>query len=151
MGRRAHGKAGMNDIEVLIDSAAFVGLMLEQDAHHERVVRIFDNLKAHNISLATTSFVVAETATVLSHASGQTLARTFLDEVIAQSGLPVIFIDESLYNDAVALFHDVGKRGSSMTDCANVAVVKRFEIPKIFSFDKAYRTQFNIPMTQDTG
>jgi len=138
----------MNDIEVLIDSDAFVGLMLEQDAHHERVVRIFDNLKAHTIPLATTSFVVAETATVLSHMSGQALARTFLDEVVTQSGLPVIFIDESLYNDAVAIFHNVGKRGSSITDCANVAVIRRFEIPQIFSFDKVYRTEFHIPMTQ---
>src|SRR4051812_37520607 len=39
------------------------------------------------------------------NASGQTLARTLLDEVIAQSGFPVIFIDESLYNEAVAIFH----------------------------------------------
>ena len=60
-----------------------------------------------------------------------------------------IFIDESLYNEAVAMFHDVGEAGKSMTDWANVAVVKRFEMPKIFSFDKVYRTQFAIAMTQD--
>jgi predicted nucleic acid-binding protein len=65
MGRRAHGKASMDDIEVLIDSDAFIGLLLEQAAHHAQVVRIFDTLKARTIPLATTSFVVAETATVL--------------------------------------------------------------------------------------
>lgn len=139
----------MNDIEVLIDSDAFVGLMLERDVHHARVVKIFDKLKARNLPLATTSFVVAETATVLSHASGQALARMFLDEVIAQSSFPVIFVDESLYNEAVAIFHALDKRGSSLTDCANVAVIKRFAIPKIFSFDKVYHTQFELATTQD--
>lgn len=141
----------MNDIEVLIDSDAFVGLLLERDAHHERSVAMFDRLKERNVPIATTSFVVAETATVLSHASGQALARTFLEEVIEQAGFPVIFIDEPLYNEATAIFCSLQKRATSMADCANVAVIRRFAIPQIFSFDKVYRNTFAIPMIQTKG
>jgi predicted nucleic acid-binding protein len=141
----------MPDIQVLIDSDAFVGLLLARDAHHARSVRIFDRLKARNLPLATTSLVVAETATVLSHASGQPLARTFLDEVIAQAGFPVIFIDEALYGEAVAIFRAQEKRATSLTDCANVAVIQRLAIPQIFSFDKVYRNHFAIPMTQEVA
>jgi len=89
MGQSVPGKDGMNNIQVLIDSDAFVGLMLERDAHHPQASAIFELLKANNVKVATTSFVVAETATVLSHASGQILARTFLDEVIINAGFPV--------------------------------------------------------------
>ena len=138
----------MNEIQVLIDSDAFVGLLLERDAHHERSVTIFDSLKEHNIQIATTSFVVAETATVLSHASGQALARTFLGEVIEKARFPIIFIDEPLYNEATAIFCSLQKRATSMTDCANVAVIRHFEIPQIFSFDKVYRNTFEIPLVQ---
>ena len=45
--------------------------------------------KRAHIPIATTSFVVADTATILRHASGQALARTLLDEVIAPSGFLV--------------------------------------------------------------
>src|SRR4051794_40787887 len=96
-GQMAPGKDGMSDIQILIDSDAFVGLMLERDAHYAHACAIFDRLKAGNVSAVTMSFVVAETATVLSHASGQALARTFLDDVINKPGFPVIFIDEALH------------------------------------------------------
>lgn len=139
----------MSDIQVLIDSDAFVGLMLARDAHHVRASAIFDRLTAGNVSAVTTSFVVAETATVLSHASGQVLARTFLDEVIHKSGFPIIFIDESLQDAAVTIFRSLEQRATSLTDCANVAVIRKFKIPLIFSFDKVYPKQFGIKMAQD--
>jgi predicted nucleic acid-binding protein len=139
----------MSDIGVLIDSDAFVGLMLERDAHHTRAAAIFDQLNARTVHAATTSLVVAETATVLSHASGQALARTFLEQVIDKAGFPVIFIDEALYTDAVDIFCSLEQRATSMTDCANVAVLRRFEIPTIFSFDKVYRSQFGISLAQE--
>lgn len=139
----------MNDIQVLIDSDAFVGLMLARDAHHARASAIFARLKADNVAAVTTSFVVAETATVLSHASGQALARTFLDDVISKPGFPVIFIDQALQDAAIAIFRALEQRATSLTDCANVAVIRQFEIPMIFSFDKVYPKQFGIPMAQD--
>lgn len=138
----------MNDIQVLIDSDAFVGLMLARDAHHQQASTIFEQLKAGNVPITTTSFVVAETATILSHASGQSLARTFLDEVIVNPGFPVIFIDEPLHDVAVEIFHSLDQRGTSMTDCANVAVIRHFKIPTIFSFDKVYPKQFGIAIAQ---
>ena len=139
----------MSDIQVLIDSDAFVGLMLERDAHHARASAIFDRLQAGNVAAVTTSFVVTETATVLSHASGQALARTFLDDVISKPGFPVIFIDQALHDDAIAIFCSLEQRATSLTDCANVAVIRQFEIPTIFSFDKVYPKQFGIQVTEE--
>jgi len=141
----------MHDTQVLIDSDAFVGLLLARDAHHERASVIFERLPAGNVAAATTSFVVAETATVLSHASGQALARTFLDDVITKPGFPVIFIDQALQEAAVAIFRALEQRATSLTDCANVAVIRQFEIPTIFSFDKIYPKQFGLQTAEDMG
>lgn len=68
-----------------------------------------------------------------------------LDEVIAQLSLLVFFIDESLWNDGVALFLHVNKQGSSITACAHVALISYFAISSIFSFANVYRTEFAIP------
>lgn len=71
-----------------------------------------------------------------------------MDEVIEQARFPVIFMDETLYSEATAIFRSLDKRATSMTDCANVAVIRCFSIPQIFSFDKAYRNAFEISMVQ---
>jgi predicted nucleic acid-binding protein len=96
--------------------------------------------------LVTTSYVVAETPTVLSHRSGQGLAKAFLDEIIENGNFPVIFIAKDLYEQALDIFKQQIKKGSSVTDCANVAVVRRFNIPTIFSFDKVYPKGFEVEL-----
>lgn len=135
-----------SNFQVLIDSDAFVGWMVEKDANHQKAEKIFNRLRSEKAKLVTTSLVVIETATVLSHRVGQNLAKTFLDEVVDKGGLPVIFLVEDLYNQAVDIFREQTKKGTSVTDCANVAVLRRFSIPAIFSFDKVYPKSFGLKL-----
>src|SRR5438552_3691219 len=120
---------------VLVDSDAFVGLFYTADAHHQRASAILEGIKRKQSYLVTTSLVIAETATVLSHREGQDTARAFLDW---SETLPVIHISEELQKEALSLFKQQHNKGNSVVDCANVAVMKRFGIPTIFSFDKVY-------------
>ena|SRR5579864_3425884 len=131
--------------EVLVDSDAFVGRFYPKDAHFERASAIFAELEEKEYRAVTTSMVVAETATVLSHREGQELATDFLRK-IEESKLPVIHITEALQQAATKVFVAQSKRGTSMTDCANVAVVHHFGIPTIFSFDKVYKRDFGLQM-----
>lgn len=133
--------------QVLIDSDAFVGQVYPDDAHFERANRIFQALAKQQARIVTTSLVVAETATVLSYRGGQNLARTFL-EVIGRGNIPVVHINEDLQADALNLFSQQTKKGTSVTDCANVTVIRRFQIPSIFSFDKVYERSFKLKLTQ---
>ena len=135
-----------NQFQVLVDSDAFVGWMVGFDTHHKRAQQIFHRLKQKKSRLVTTSLVVAETVTVLSHRSGQALARAFLDEVIEKGNFPVIFIAKDLYQQAFNIFKQQDKKGTSVTDCANVAVARRFQISTIFSFDKVYAKSFGLKL-----
>lgn len=140
-----HGEAVKNDFQILVDSDAFVGRFYGDDPHHKKALSTFAELEERGELLVTTSLVVAETATVLSHRSGQVLARRFLD-VLRRSKLSVIHIDERLQHEATEVFVAQNARGSSFTDCANVAVMRRFHIPTVFSFDKAYGKQFGVKL-----
>ena len=120
--------------------------MVEHDAHHPQARQIFHRLKQKQSRLVTTSFVVAETVTVLSHRSGQALARTFLDEAIENGNFPVIFIAQELYQQALDIFKQQSQKGTSVTDCANIAVARYFHIPTIFSFDKVYPEGFGLEL-----
>ncbi|MCI0563775.1 MAG: PIN domain-containing protein [Nitrososphaera sp.] len=126
---------------ILVDSDAFVGWLYDADAHHKRATAIFNKIKRKRLAPITTSLVVAETATVLSNRQGQNLARVFLD-LIAK--YPVIHIDEQLQQEALEFFKAQEKKGTSVVDCTNVVVMRRFKIPTIFSFDKFYSKQLGM-------
>jgi predicted nucleic acid-binding protein len=132
------GKEKMpGEFHVLVDSDAFVGRFYTKDAHHQRVLEIFARHEKKGSVLVTTNMVIGETATILSHREGQPLARKFLD-IISQSLMNTIHIDETLHEEATKIFLAQQARGTSMTDCANVAVMQRFNIAQILSFDKFY-------------
>lgn len=140
------GKEVMSEFEVLIDSDAFVGLFVEHDAHHQKTLELFQKFANDNVKIVATSFVVAETATVISKLSGQTAARKFLD--YSNSGnLPIIHVDEAIQLEALKIFVEQEKKRTSVFDCANVAVMRLFGIPQIFSFDAVYSRKFDLKIS----
>ncbi|MBX3083945.1 MAG: type II toxin-antitoxin system VapC family toxin [Anaerolineae bacterium] len=126
--------------DVLIDSDAFVGWLLPADAHADHATKQFLAFEQSSTAIVTTNWVIAETATVLSHRKGQDLARLFLS-MMEEGKFPIIRIDERLEEEAFAVFKTQEKKGTSMTDCANVAVMQRFAISYIYSFDRFYKHQ----------
>lgn len=136
-----------SDLQVLVDNDAFVGRFYPDDSQHKKASRIFGKLQDQGANIATTSLVVAETATVLSHRSGLKLARKFL-YIGKVSKLPVIHIDEVLQRNALSVFKHQKKKGTSFTECANVVVMNRFKIPKILSFDDCYSKNFGFASPQ---
>jgi predicted nucleic acid-binding protein len=134
-----------HSFDVLVDSDALVGWFWAADIHHSKATEIFHNLEIANRQLVLTSFVVAETATVLSHRSGQPIARIFLEH-IERSHIPVIHITEPLQTAALQLFKAQTKKGTSLTDCANVVVARQFAIPRMFSFDEVYPKKFDLEL-----
>lgn len=146
MVKMAHGKETVTPkFQVLVDSDAFVGWYLPDDAHFQKATELFTRFDEENRSLVTTSWVVAETATVLSHRVGQESARQFLD-MITSIPFPVIHITEELQSETVNLFMEQETKNTSMVDCANVVVMRRFDIPAILSFDHFYAKRFHLPL-----
>ena len=133
----------MPDFDVLVDSDAFVGLFFPDDAHHQTCYRLFKQFARQKLRLVATSYTIAETATVLSRHSGQPLARAFLDYA-ATGVLPVVHIDEALQALAISIFREQENKNTSLFDCANVAVIRNLNIPRIFSFDQVYSRKFDL-------
>jgi predicted nucleic acid-binding protein len=133
----------MSSFEVLIDSDAFVGRFFPDDAHHQKASQQFEELRNRRIFAVTTSMVLDEVATVLSHLDGQDLAQLFL-KTMKEAQFPTIHVDERLRQEGVEVFLSQSRRGTSITDCVNVAVMRRFAIPSILAFDKVYTRDFQL-------
>jgi predicted nucleic acid-binding protein len=79
----------------------------------------------------------------LSHKSGQDAAQKFL-ATIEKIKLPIIHINELLQRETLDFFKKQEKKGTSVVDCSNVVVMRRFQIPTILSFDGFYTKQSDI-------
>ncbi len=122
--------------DVFIDSDALIGLYNEKDAHHQKANKVIEQITHH--TLCTSNFVINETATVLSVRANQNLAVKFLSG-IDELDLAIIHVDEALQRASWKYFQGINKKGTSVVDCSNVVLMKKFGIPRIWSFDKFYR------------
>ncbi len=135
----------MNTSSILVDSSAFVAWFNANDMFHSAAKKRFSFIEQEKFRLITTSYVVDETATVLSFRKGQDLANIFLDFA---SQLPMIFIAEELRQKTLAIFKKQKQRGTSMVDCSNVAVMQLHEIPIIFSYDEVFSKTFHLQVVR---
>lgn len=127
----------MNRYDVLVDADALVGAFFERDAHHQRSTEGFKKLTDQRALMVVTDYTIAETITVLSKYTDQDNARRFL-QFIETGDMPIIHMSEDLVAASLDYFKAQPGRKISLFDCANVAVMQRFNIPRIFAYDGFY-------------
>lgn len=126
----------MSTAPVLLDADALVASSVEFDLGHEKAVEIFRRLEEEKRELIILNLALYEAATVISHRLGQKIAIDFLDKVRQEH---IIFLDKKLDGRAREEFRNQTKKGTSFTDCANLALAKKLGTDEIFSFDIFYR------------
>lgn len=129
-----------NGEQVLVDSDFWLALFIPGDSNQEAAEKLLNHLSRKETVLITTSLVVGEVATVLSHKLGQKAARDFLGHFEVQT----VHITEQLHERALEWFVDTTERGTSYVDCANVAVIEKMGIQYICAFDKVYHKRFGL-------
>ena len=127
----------MKSFDILVDSDAFIALIVYYDAHFKRAHHSMDRFGREEKRLVTTELVVAETASTLSRRFNYGLACQFID-FIRQGQVPVIFLNDELQRRSHDLFLAEKREQTSAVDCANIAVAEYFGIEQLFSFDGSY-------------
>ena len=74
-----------NTQKVLIDADAFVALVVEDDASHERAATLFTHLEGEPVSFITSNYVFSEAVTVISQKAGRETALQFIDTLTSPS------------------------------------------------------------------
>ncbi len=123
---------------LLVDSDIFFSLLVKTDANHRRATLLNKQLISKGQKFFTVNLVVFETATVLSHKISQQAACLFLENMTSGK-MEVLRIDEVLEKEALKIFTHQNKKNTSFVDCANMVIMKRYKLPKIFSFDRIYK------------
>ena len=122
--------------KILIDADGVIAILKKDDSNHEKSLKI--DLKIRDYKKYITNLVFAEVANVLSIKEGQNFAKQSIKDLYS-SEVEIIFIDEYLFQKTVEVFAKQSKKGTSFVDCANLVVMQKHSIAKIFSFDSFYK------------
>ena len=127
----------------LVDANVLVAAYRLDDSLHKVATQLLSKVKSSGKELVIINLVVQEIATVLSMRVGMKLARKFMSDykdVINEE----ICIDEKLEKSAWEVFLQQEKKGTSFVDCANLAVIKRYKLDGILTFDAFYPKEVRI-------
>lgn len=126
--------------KILVDSDAFYALVNPKDPNHLKAIQI-NTLIKQKTSLhlpIITNLVLYEVCTLLSYRLDQTTALRFLND-IETSGMQVYPVDGKIEKNTFGIFSKQTQEGTSMVDCANMAVMEELRLKVIFSFDQIYK------------
>lgn len=125
------------------DSDFLVGVFRQEDANHAKAMKLVEKIGKEEIELWASNLVRQEAATVVSHRTGMGAARLFVgkfDEDIKRQ----VRVDEKLENEAWKIFLKQMKKGCSFVDSANLAVIEKYKLDGIMTFDDFYPKSIRI-------
>lgn len=124
-------------MKLLADSDFLFGLFVLTDPHYERAREVWRDVVEKGIEVTVLNLVVQETATVLSYKINQSTAVNFVTKFPLLE-TRVLVIDGEIEKMSWEIFLRQKKKGTSFGDCANLAVIQKYKLDGILTFDEFY-------------
>lgn len=125
---------------VFIDTCVFVAARNRSDVNHGRAVELLRAaLRGEYGAMYTSDYVFDEAVTVALVRTGRPEIAIDIGEFILSSRrLRMLYVDRTILMDAWRIFRNYAGRGVSFTDATSIALMKRYNIDYIMSFDKHF-------------
>ncbi|MEK7595462.1 MAG: PIN domain-containing protein [Patescibacteria group bacterium] len=126
-------------LTVLIDTNIFVALYDKNDPTHKQAANMFASLPS-DARLVTTSEIVGESITVIAMKVGKDFALRLISEIV---NIELLFVEEIIFYKAIEVFKRIKSKNVSFVDCVSFVIAreKRFGIDCVFTFDRHFKTQ----------
>lgn len=119
---------------LFIDSSALVALNDKIDADYIRAGTMLSKISSDKFNLYLSTNIFIETLTIISQRVGKEKGIALLDELRSGKYI-VIHPDDQLIAQAEDIFRTIKSKNVSYGDCISFAVMRRYGIQWVFSFD----------------
>ena len=123
---------------VFIDTSALIALYVKNDDFHFKAISYWEKAKRANYKFLISNFIFEELTTWLCYKKNKQSAMHAGNYLLANEDIlpikPVLPEDEK---EAWKLFCKLPER-LSFTDCTSFAIMRRFRIKSVFTFDKHF-------------
>lgn len=124
---------------IFVDSSAYFSLIRAKDHNHQQALLIARHLDLQQWRIFTTSFVVAEThALIVNRLRRSDLGLVFLTTMNESKGTTVIQPTMPDQQRALQILGQHRDKQFSYADATSFAVMERFGISQVFSFDREF-------------
>ncbi len=128
----------MTNDRLFLDTSGMLCLFDVGDSRHERANQLFQQAK----SLLTPNYVLAEFAP-LTHVRGlkRENALNFLRTLVRLSRLELVWVDERLHNEAMALLENRLDKSYSLCDAASFVVMREHNFLAALKTDQHFKQE----------
>ncbi len=123
---------------IFVDTGPFLARYLVRDQFHQQAVNFWAELEKSSEKLATSSFVLDETATLLGRRAGNIFAAERLNNIYASNAFQIWRPDREDELRALELFTKFSDQGVSFTDCVSFALMTNRHVQQVFTFDRHF-------------
>jgi len=122
-----------------VDTSGLFALLDAGDENHALAREAWQSLVQADEPLATTSYVLVETAALVQDRLGLQATKILLTQMIPE--IAVAWVDATLHETALASLLVANRRDLSLVDCASFEVMRKHGVTRAFTFDRHFRQQ----------
>lgn len=129
-------------MKVLIDTSAFMALILKDESFHEKVLNQYKVYKKNRAQLITSEYVLDELYTRCVYRAGShgaKLATNLIKEAVTSNELAVLEVDSNVFRKAESVFLKFSDHKISFTDATSYVLFKDFSLDEIFTLDDDFK------------
>jgi len=125
---------------IFVDTSAWYATEVEDDVNHKEAFKFIREIATgkHGIAV-TTDYVLDETLTLLRSRRTLASACDFIDKIRKSKSIRVFWVDEGLFERALAIFRKSDRKLWSFTDCTSFALMRELSVLEAFAFDKHFK------------
>lgn len=128
-------------MKVFIDTSAFVALLVDKEANHEKVAKKYYDFREERAILFTSDYILDELFTRLLYFGEVRIKKLIqkLKDAIAANELTVLHINEALFQKALDTFLKFSEHRISFTDATSYVLYKDFGLDAVFTLDDDFK------------
>jgi len=127
-------------LAAFIDTCIFVAARNRRDINHRRAVELLKNaLLGKYGKIFTSDYIFDEAVTVaLARTKNPKIAFDIGNFILSSTKLKILHVDKTTFTKAWQLFRKYAEKGLSFTDTVSIALMKKYNITHIMTFDKHF-------------
>ena len=124
--------------EIFLDTAYAIALTVPADEHHEKALRLADQIMADGARLVTTRAVMVEIGNALSKKRHRQAATQLLDSFERDAAIEIVPDSEDLFARALTLYGERPDKEWGMTDCISFVVMQEAGLSLALTTDEHF-------------
>ncbi len=123
---------------IFIDTGAFIARYMKYDQYHQHAMKKWGSI-LKNPDLCTSNHIIDETITFLLRRTNPDFAVEKAEILLSTDVIHTLRSDQEDEQEALEILKRYKDQKLSFTDCITSALMKRYKIDRIFTFDSHFR------------